>query len=194
MHMNNIKKLAMIIGSAILLQGCVAATIAGTAAVATKVATDPRSVGTQIDDETLEEKVRFAINKDAQVKSEARINIVSYTGRVLLIGQAPSNSVSDVAESLAKGVEGVSNVYNQIRIQPNLTFGQIAKDSIITTEVKSKMLLDARVKTSDVKVITENGEVFLIGNLTQSQADAAADLARNISGVKKVIKVVQYLN
>ncbi|MGC7560905.1 division/outer membrane stress-associated lipid-binding lipoprotein [Pasteurella sp. PK-2025] len=194
MHMNNIKKLAMIIGSAILLQGCVAATIAGTAAVATKVATDPRSVGTQIDDETLEEKVRFAINKDAQVKSEARINIVSYTGRVLLIGQAPSNNVSDVAESLAKGVEGVSNVYNQIRIQPNLTFGQIAKDSIITTEVKSKMLLDARVKTSDVKVITENGEVFLIGNLTQSQADAAADLARNISGVKKVIKVVQYLN
>lgn len=194
MQMNNIKKLVMLLGSAILLQGCVAATIAGTAAVATKVATDPRSVGTQIDDETLEEKVRLAIRKDAQVKSEARINIVSYNGRVLLIGQAPTTSVSSVAESLAKGVEGVSNVYNQIRIEPKINFAQIAKDGLITTEVKSKMLLDARVKTTDVKVITENGEVFLMGNLTPAQADAAADLARHISGVKKVVKVVQYLN
>lgn len=194
MQMKRLKTLALILGSAILLQGCVAATIAGTAAVATKVATDPRTVGTQIDDEALEEKVRLAIRKDEQVKSEARINIVSYSGRVLLIGQAPNPNVSEVATSLAKGVEGVVDVYNQIRAEPKISFAQIAKDSWITTEVKSKMLLDSRVKTSDVKVITENGEVFLMGNLTQAQADAAADLARNIAGVKKVVKVIHYLN
>ncbi|HDR1022828.1 TPA: divisome-associated lipoprotein YraP [Pasteurella multocida] len=194
MQMKRLKTLALILGSAILLQGCVAATIAGTAAVATKVATDPRTVGTQIDDEALEEKVRLAIRKDEQVKSEARINIVSYSGRVLLIGQAPNPNVSEVATSLAKGVEGVVDVYNQIRTEPQISFPQIAKDSWITTEVKSKMLLDSRVKTSDVKVITENGEVFLMGNLTQAQADAAADLARNIAGVKKVVKVIHYLN
>ncbi|MGC7590173.1 division/outer membrane stress-associated lipid-binding lipoprotein [Bisgaard Taxon 46] len=194
MQMKRLKTLALILGSAILLQGCVAATIAGTAAVATKVATDPRTVGTQIDDEALEEKVRLAIRKDEQVKSEARLNIVSYSGRVLLIGQAPNPNVSEVATSLAKGVEGVVDVYNQIRTEPQISFPQIAKDSWITTEVKSKMLLDSRVKTSDVKVITENGEVFLMGNLTQAQADAAADLARNIAGVKKVVKVIHYLN
>ncbi|EEX49872.1 putative transport-associated protein [Pasteurella multocida] len=194
MQMKNLKTLALILGSAIVLQGCVAATIAGTAAVATKVATDPRTVGTQIDDEALEEKVRLAIRKDEQVKSEARINIVSYSGRVLLIGQAPNPNVAEVATSLAKGVEGVNDVYNQIRPEPKISFPQIAKDSWITTEVKSKMLLDSRVKTSDVKVITENGEVFLMGNLTQAQADAAADLARNIAGVKKVVKVIHYLN
>ncbi|MFD1805761.1 division/outer membrane stress-associated lipid-binding lipoprotein [Pasteurella oralis] len=194
MHMKTLKKLSLILGATLLLQGCVAATIAGTAAVATKVATDPRTVGTQVDDETLEEKVRIAIYKDAQVKSEARINIVSYSGRILLIGQAPNDNVAEVATSLAKGVEGVNDVYNQIRIQPQITFGQIAKDGFTTTEIKSKMLVDSRVKSTDIKVITENGEVFLMGNVTQAQADAATDVARNVSGVKKVVKVFNYLN
>ncbi|GJH42733.1 divisome-associated lipoprotein YraP [Pasteurella canis] len=194
MQMNTFKKLSVILASAILLQGCVAATIAGTAAVATKVATDPRTVGTQVDDETLEEKVRIAIYKDEQVKSEARINIVSYSGRILLIGQAPNSNLAEVATSLAKGVENVTEVYNQIRIQPQITFGQIAKDGIMTTEIKSKMLVDSRVKSTDIKVITENGEVFLMGNVTQAQAEAAADVSRNVSGVKKVVKVFNYLN
>ncbi|MGY4677063.1 division/outer membrane stress-associated lipid-binding lipoprotein [Pasteurella sp. P03HT] len=194
MKMNTLKKFSFILGAAILLQGCVAATIAGTAAVATKVATDPRTVGTQVDDETLEEKVRIAIHKDEQVKTEARINIVSYSGRVLLIGQTPNSNLAEVATSLAKGVEGVNDVYNQIRIQPKISFGQITKDGLTTTEIKSKMLVDSRVKSTDIKVITENGEVFLMGNVTQAQADAAADVARNVSGVKKVIKVFHYLN
>ncbi|MDP9501253.1 division/outer membrane stress-associated lipid-binding lipoprotein [Bisgaard Taxon 45] len=194
MQINMLKKCTFIFAAALLLQGCVTATIAGTAAVATKVATDPRTVGTQVDDETLEEKVRFAIRKDAQVKSEARINIISYSGRVLLIGQAPNASVAEVATSLAKGVEGVNEVYNQIRIQPQISFGQIAKDGVTTTEIKSKMLVDSRVKSTDIKVVTENAEVFLMGNVTQAQADAAADIARNVSGVNKVVKVFNYLN
>ncbi|HDR0632743.1 TPA: divisome-associated lipoprotein YraP [Pasteurella multocida] len=194
MQINMLKKYTFILATALLLQGCVAATIAGTAAVATKVATDPRTVGTQVDDETLEEKVRFAIRKDAQVKSEARINIISYSGRVLLIGQAPNANVAEVATSLAKGVEGVNEVYNQVRIQPQINFGQIAKDGVTTTEIKSKMLVDSHVKSTDIKVITENAEVFLMGNVTQAQADAAADIARNVSGVNKVIKVFNYLN
>ncbi|MGC6406041.1 division/outer membrane stress-associated lipid-binding lipoprotein [Bisgaard Taxon 45] len=194
MQINMLKKCTFIFATALLLQGCVTATIAGTAAVATKVATDPRTVGTQVDDETLEEKVRFAIRKDAQVKSEARINIISYSGRVLLIGQAPNASVAEVATSLAKGVEGVNEVYNQIRIQPPISFGQIAKDGVTTTEIKSKMLVDSRVKSTDIKVVTENAEVFLMGNVTQAQADVAADIARNVSGVNKVVKVFNYLN
>ncbi|HDR1354594.1 TPA: BON domain-containing protein, partial [Pasteurella multocida] len=113
---------------------------------------------------------------------------------VLLVGQAPNPSVADVATSLAKGVEGVKETYNQIRIQPQISFGQIAKDGVTTAEIKSKMLVDSRVKSTDIKVITENAEVFLMGNVTQAQADAAADIARNVSGVNKVIKVFNYLN
>ena len=188
-----LKKLAMLLGATIFLQGCVAAVIGG-GAVAAKVATDPRTTGTQIDDETLEFKVENAVEKDAQIKAEGRVNAVSYNGRVLLIGQVPNSDVKDTATALAKGVEGVNEVYNELTVSPKISFAQISKDSWLTTQVKSKMFVDGRVKATDVKVISENGEVFLLGNVTQSQANAAADIASKISGVKKVIKVFKYLD
>ena len=184
MTLSPLKKLAILLGATIFLQGCVAAVIGG-GAVAAKVATDPRTTGTQIDDETLEFKVENAVEKDAQIKAESRVNAVSYNGRVLLIGQVPNSDVKDTATALAKGVEGVNKVYNELTVSPKISFAQISKDSWLTTQVKSKMFVDGRVKATDVKVISENGEVFLLGNVTQSQANAAADIASKISGVKK---------
>lgn len=193
MTLSPLKKLAILLGATIFLQGCVAAVIGG-GAIAAKVATDPRTTGTQIDDETLEFKVENAVEKDAQIKAEGRVNAVSYNGRVLLIGQVPNSDVKDTATALAKGVEGVNEVYNELTVSPKISFAQISKDSWLTTQVKSKMFVDGRVKATDVKVISENGEVFLLGNVTQSQANAAADIASKISGVKKVIKVFKYLD
>ncbi|WP_213680227.1 BON domain-containing protein, partial [Salmonella enterica] len=113
MTLSPLKKLAILLGATIFLQGCVAAVIGG-GAVAAKVATDPRTTGTQIDDETLEFKVENAVEKDAQIKAEGRVNAVSYNGRVLLIGQVPNSDVKDTATALAKGVEGVNEVYNEL--------------------------------------------------------------------------------
>lgn len=180
--------------SLVSLQGCIAAAVVGGAAVATKVATDPRSAGRQFDDETLEEKVAYNLNKDAQLKQEARVNVVAYNGRILLIGQVPNEMSKEAAKNIAAGVEGVSQVYNEIRIGNPVGVAQIGKDSLITSQVKSKMLWNSEVKSSDVKVITENGEVFLLGNLTQSQANAAAEVARHVGGVSRVIKVIHYIN
>lgn len=190
-----LKKLVLVLGSAMLLQGCVAAAIGGAAvAGATKVATDPRSMGTQLDDETLESRVNSAIKKDQQIKSEARISVTAYSSRVLLTGQVPNENLREVASSLAKGVQNVNDVYNEVRVGPKVDFAQISKDSWITSQIKSKMLVDSKVKTSDVKVVTENNEVFLMGNVTQDQGNAAAEIARNVAGVTKVIKVFNYLN
>ena len=190
-----LKKLVLVLGSAMLLQGCVAAAIGGAAvAGATKVATDPRSMGTQLDDETLESRVNSAIKKDQQIKSEARINVTAYSGRILLTGQVPNENLREVASSLAKGVQNVNDVYNEVRVGPKVDFAQISKDSWITSQIKSKMLVDSKVKTSDLKVVTENNEVFLMGNVTQDQGNAAAEIARNVAGVTKVIKVFNYLN
>ena len=192
---SSLKKLAFIFAGAMLLQGCVAAAIGGAAvAGATKIATDPRTVGTQIDDETLEERVKSAIYKDQQIKSEARISITSYSGRILLTGQVPNDNLREIATSLAKGVQNVNDVYNEVRVGPKVSFSQISKDAWITSQIKSKMLVDSKVKTSDVKVITENNEVFLLGHVTHDQGNAAAEIARNVSGVTKVVKVFNYLN
>ncbi|MFA9487415.1 MULTISPECIES: division/outer membrane stress-associated lipid-binding lipoprotein [unclassified Mannheimia] len=174
------------------LQGCITTAVVTSAAVATKVATDPRSTGTQVDDEILEEKVAYNINKDEQIKEEARINVVAYNGKVLLIGQAPSMDVVENAKNLAAGAEGVTEIYNEIRQGEKIGFGQITQDSWITTQVKSKLLVNGEVKATEVKVVTENGEVFLMGKVSQAQADAAAEVARNVGGVTKVVKVFSY--
>ncbi|WGE32020.1 division/outer membrane stress-associated lipid-binding lipoprotein [Actinobacillus genomosp. 2] len=178
--------------SLLSLQGCIATAVVTSAAVATKVATDPRSAGTQVDDEVLEERVAYNLNKDAQLKEETRINVVAYNGKVLLVGQAPNDSAVETAKNLAAGAEGVTEVYNEIRTGEKIGVGQISVDSWITTATKSKLLVNSEVKSTEVKVITENGEVFLVGKLSPSQADAAAEVARNVSGVNRVIKVINY--
>lgn len=174
------------------LQGCIATAVVGGVAVATKVATDPRTAGRQLDDESLEEKIAYNLNKDEQVKQESRINVVVYNGKALLIGQTLSESAKDSAKGIAAGVEGVSIVYNEIRIGEKIGMMQISKDSWITSKIKSQLLANNEVKATEVKVITENGEVFLMGNLSDTQANAAADVARNTAGVTKVVKVISY--
>ena len=191
-RMKSMAMIAVSAGALLALQGCITTAVVGGAAVATKVATDPRSAGRQIDDETLEEKVAYNLNKDAQLQEESLINVVAYNGQVLLIGQAPNEMVKDLAKNIAAGVEGVSHVYNEIRIGGKIGVGQIAQDSWITTKIKSQLLGNASVKATEVKVISENGEVFLIGNLSNEQANAAADVARNTAGGNRVVKVVQY--
>ena len=176
----------------LLLQGCITTAVVTTAAVAGKLATDPRSAGTQVDDEILEEKVAQNLNNDAQLKTETRINIVVYNGKVLLIGQAPNYTAAETAKNIAAGVEGVKEVVNEIRTGEVIRASQVAIDSWITTTIKSKLLLNGEVKTTEVKVITENGEVFLIGKLSHTQADAATEVARNVRGVSKVVKVITY--
>ncbi|WP_312625457.1 division/outer membrane stress-associated lipid-binding lipoprotein [Scandinavium sp.] len=177
--------LAVII-SALLLQGCVAAAVVGTAAVGTKAATDPRTVGTQVDDSTLELRVNSALNKDEQLKKEARVNVMAWQGKVLLTGQSPTTDLAAQAKQIAMGVEGTTEVFNEIRQGQPIGLGTASSDTWITTKVRSQLLGSDQVKSSAVKVTTENAEVFLMGSLTEREGKAAADIASRVSGVKHV--------
>ncbi|HEX4499567.1 MAG TPA: division/outer membrane stress-associated lipid-binding lipoprotein [Scandinavium sp.] len=172
--------------SALLLQGCVAAAVVGTAAVGTKAATDPRTVGTQVDDSTLELRVNSALNKDEQLKKEARVNVMAWQGKVLLTGQAPSTDLAAQAKQIAMGVEGTTEVFNEVRQGQPIGLGTASSDTWITTKVRSSLLGSDQVKSSAVKVTTENGEVFLMGSLTAREGKAAADIASRVSGVSHV--------
>lgn len=179
--------------SALLLQGCVAAAVVGTAAVGTKAATDPRTVGTQVDDGTLELRVNSALAKDAQIKKEARINVTAYQGKVLLVGQAPNSDLSSRAKQIAMGVDGATEVFNEIRQGSPIGLGTASNDTWITTKVRSQLLASDQVKSSNVKVTTENGEVFLMGLVTDTEAKAAADMASRVSGVKHVTTAFTFI-
>lgn len=172
--------------SALLLQGCVGAVVVGSAAVGTKAATDPRTVGTQVDDGTLELRVNSALSKDEQIKKQTRINVTAYQGKVLLVGQAPTTDLSSRAKQIAMGVDGATEVYNEIRQGQPIGMGTAASDTWITSKVRTQLLSSDQVKSSNVKVTTENGEVFLLGLVTDREGRAAADIASRVSGVKHV--------
>ncbi|ATG16181.1 TPA: division/outer membrane stress-associated lipid-binding lipoprotein [Providencia alcalifaciens] len=180
--------------SAVLLQGCIGAAVVGTAAVATKSATDPRSVGQQVDDGTLEARVSGQLNKNKDITNNSRIIATAYKGNVLLTGQSPDMSLADKAKQIASNVDGTEKVYNEVRQGQPVDLGTASKDTWLTTKVKSKILASDEVKSGSVKVITENGEVFLLGVLTQQEGAAAAKIASETDGVRRVTTAFTYLN
>ncbi|ATC99817.1 MAG: division/outer membrane stress-associated lipid-binding lipoprotein [Pseudoalteromonas spongiae] len=181
-----------VVASIVLLQGCSAAIVAGTAGAVTS-ATDRRTLGTQIDDNNLEIKATLALKDDEQLAKFSNIIVVSLNGRVLLIGQTPTTEMRAKAEAIVKPIRGVEKIHNQIRIGNITGVSTKTHDTWLTSKVKTMLVSEESVSANDIKVITENGEVFLMGLVTEQEANLAADVARHVSGVEKVIKVFEYL-
>ncbi|MFC4656121.1 MULTISPECIES: division/outer membrane stress-associated lipid-binding lipoprotein [Rheinheimera] len=173
-----------------LLQGCAAAVLAGGATAVTS-AGDPRTLGSQIDDKTIVLRASKALDQDPATKKTGNINITSYNGIVLLTGQVPAEGVRQQAAELVR-VDGVRDVHNQIRVGSEVTFGTASQDAWITTRVKTKFLADDAVNAMNIKIVTENGEVFLMGLVSEDEANKAVNLARNVDGVARVIKAFEY--
>lgn len=184
--------IAMLITSILILQGCIAAAVIGAGATATaKVASDPRTTGTQVDDTTLNSRISMKLKDNAPLFIGSRIVASTYGGDIILTGQA-NNEQIEKAESLAYEVDGVKKVYNQIRVGQPVSSGTVTNDAWITTKVKSQLILDAKTKARKIKVVTENSEVFLIGIVTSEEGKAASQLASKVDGVKKVITLFTY--
>jgi osmotically-inducible protein OsmY len=172
------------------LSGCAGLFIAGAATTA-NIVTDTRTTKEIWQDNNIEFEIAALGNK-APFKGQVRVVASSYNGTAVLMGQAPTQALVNDLESKARDVEGVKNVHNQIKLKKPLSVTEISNDSWITTKVKSALLTDSELNGVKVKVITEDSEVFLFGYVTAEQANRATDIARNISGVKQVIKGFQY--
>lgn len=183
-------KLSALFLSVVLLQGCAGLFIAGAATTAS-VATDNRTIKEQLSDKNLSLEATGLVNK-SPFQYNMRVNAVTYNGKILLIGQAKDTQINQMFEKQIKKMKGINTVYNQIRIRPLLTFTQINNDSWITTKVKSSLLAKSELNGIKISVFTEAEEVFLVGFVTEEQGNIATEVARNITGVKGVIKVFEY--
>lgn len=186
------KRLLTIISLACGLQGCifVAGAAAGAAAIA--VVYDHRTIQNSIQDTSIANKIIYRIQAVPALRHESHIEVTVFNDVVLLTGQTPSQGLKEQAEHIAKSVPDVSRVYNQLSIQGPTSSLTRTSDSWITTKIKTQMLATEDLKSSSIKVITENGVVYLMGIVTQQQADISVDIARQISGVQKVVKIFQY--
>jgi len=186
----------MVILTANLLGGC-AAVVVGGAAVGASAIHERRSVGTMIDDEGIEWKVRSALNGDKTLSSQSHLSVISVNGVVLLVGQTPTEALRQQATILAKGVDNVRLVHNELAIAAPNSYMTRSSDSYVTSKVKTSLF---KVKGHDdfdptrVKVVTENGTVYLMGILYRSEAEDAAREASRVGGVQKVVKLFEYMD
>ncbi|PMH15990.1 BON domain-containing protein [Vibrio splendidus] len=172
------------------LSGCAGIFIAGAATTANLV-TDTRTTKQIWNDNNIEFEVAAITNKQPYL-GNVRITASSYRGSVVLMGQATTDSERRAFENQAKEVAGVESIHNQVRVKEPLTISAISNDSWITTKVKSALLANADLNGIKVKVITEDSEVFLLGLVSREHADIATEVARNVSGVKQVIRAFEY--
>ncbi|AKH68881.1 putative periplasmic or secreted lipoprotein [Spongiibacter sp. IMCC21906] len=185
-----IKSLSLII-AALTISAC---TQVITATTEQPLQEDPstRSLGSYIDDEIIETKISVNIRNTSAELEAAHINAVSHNGIVLLTGQAPNNDLVNQAFDIAEAVKKVRKVHNEISIGENSSMLARSNDTWISTKVKSKLSLNSQLDASRIKVVTENGTVYLMGLVSQAEAETASKVASETSGVQKVVRVFEY--
>ncbi|MBX3709336.1 MAG: BON domain-containing protein [Gammaproteobacteria bacterium] len=186
------KKALIIIGLTLALQGCifVAGAAAGAAAIA--IVYDHRTIQKVLEDTEVANKISDKIRKIPALRNESHIEVTVFNHIVLLTGQTPNLAWKQQAEEITKTVSGVTRVYNQITIEGPTSSLTHTSDAWITTKIKGEMLATENLKSSSIKVVTENGVVYLMGIVNTQQANVAVDIARQVSGVQKVVKIFQY--
>ncbi|MBY0573324.1 MAG: BON domain-containing protein [Undibacterium sp.] len=173
------------------LQGCVAIVVGG-AVMGTIAATDRRTLGAQTEDRAIVIKGEAAIRR--ALGETAHVNVNSFNRRALLTGEVADEAAKATAEKEVKAIQGLVQVQNEIQIAGLSNFSSRSADTVITTKVKTAFVETTNVYGSAFKVITEGGSVYLMGRVTRREGDLAASVASRVNGVRKVVKVLEYIS
>ncbi|AMK32739.1 BON domain-containing protein [Pseudomonas mosselii] len=154
-----------------------------------------RTIGSKIDDSLIETKVSVNIAKaNPELDKGSHIVVSSYNGVVLLAGQTPRADLKSLAEQTAGQVQRVKKVHNELQVMQPSSILARNNDAWLTTKIKTQMLTDESVPSSRIKVITENGIVYLLGLVRQQEANAATNVVQGVSGVQKIVKLFEYID
>lgn len=153
-----------------------------------------RTTGTKVDDELIESRAKVNISNSDLGLKKANIDITSFNGILLLTGQVDSDDLRKTAGASIKDMRKVRRVHNELRVAGPTSLIARTNDAWLTTKIKSLMAASKEVSANRVKVVTENGVVFLMGLLTTDEAEAATSVARSAYGVQKIVKVFEYIN
>jgi osmotically-inducible protein OsmY len=174
-----------------LMSGC-AGILVGGAATSAVVAHDERTTGTFIEDQAIELKSIEAIRGKNDLRENTNLSVTSYNQVVLVTGQAPTQQMRETAIATISKLEKVRHVYDEIQIAAPSSLVSRSGDSLVTAKVKTKLFTLSGVDATKVKVVTENGIVYLMGILNRSNAQTAATAASQVGGVQKVVKLFEY--
>jgi len=164
------------------------------------VAAEPAAGGKLVQDQG----IRNVFKEDQKIEAKAisliyeqfkifiHVNVTSFDRNVLISGEVPDEATKVAIEKIVSGIEGVRNMNNELVVSSNSSLASRSNDSWITTNVKLRFARDKRINAEHIRVVAENGTVFLLGNIGRGEADAAADVASTTSRVKRVVKLFEY--
>ncbi len=173
------------------LSAC-APVVLGGAAAGALVATDRRTSGAQLEDEGIELRANGRINE--AFGDRVHVNITSYNRQVLLTGEVPNDQDRQRVEQIVSRVENVRSIVNELGIMGNSSLTQRSSDTLVTGKVKASLVDAKDIFANAYKVVTERGTVYLMGRVTQREADRATAITRSVGGVQKVVRVLEVIS
>jgi osmotically-inducible protein OsmY len=175
-----------------LMAGCAPLVLGGAVAGGALVATDRRSVGIQLEDEAIEHRIDRALAEKFP-RNTANISVSSYNRRVLLTGEVTTEQARTEAQQIAASSDNVRDVLNELEVGLLSSVSARAADTATTATVRAKLIEAKETPAASIRVVTEHGIVYLMGRVTRAEGDAAARIASRTSGVRRVVKVFDYL-
>ena len=154
-----------------------------------------RTAGAMLEDQSIETKVKVNMRSQEPAFRQSSFDVISHNGVVLLVGQVESKSLKNRATEIAsKASSKVRRIHNELEVAGRTSLISRTNDTWIATKVRTLIYTNDDVPSDQVRVIAENGAIYLMGMISQAEGDNAANLVRNISGVTKVVKVFEYIN
>jgi len=182
------KVIVAAIAAVLALPGCAPLVIGAVAAGTAVVATDRRSTGAQLDDKTIQVRVANELS-DALRNNDIHINVNSYERRVLLTGEVASEALKAQAGTIAARSKDVRMVNNELIVSPPSTFGERTEDNTLGARVRAAFVNTREIAFNSIDIVTERRTIYLMGAVTQKEADVAAHVASRVPGVKQVVKL-----
>jgi osmotically-inducible protein OsmY len=182
-----------LLGGALMstLSGCVGLVVGG-AVAGTMSASDRRTFGAQTEDKAI------AVKADVRLRNvlddTGHVNVNAFNRKVLVTGEVPNQAKKDAVEREVRAIEGVQSVSNELAIAGPASYTSRSNDALLTTKVKASLVDAKDISANSFKVVTERGEVYLMGRVTQFEANRATEIARGVSGVTKVVRVFEYIS
>ncbi len=189
------KRLAVSACALALLSGALTACVPlvlGAATGGSLVATDRRTSGAQLEDEGIE--LRGVSRVRTNLGERVHVNLTSFNRQVLLTGEVPSLQDKQLVEQIVSRVENVSSVVNELAVMGNSTLTQRSSDALVTGRVKAAMVDAPDLFANSFKVVTESGTTYLMGRVTQREADRGTEVVRATSGVQKVVRILEIIS
>ena len=175
-----------------LLQSCVPLVVGAGVGAGVMMAEDRRTNATMLEDQAIEIKTGNRINE--KYKDQGNVSVISFNRYVLLTGQVPTEEIKQDLSLLTLEVPNVRNVQNETVVSGVSSTSSRASDTLLTSEVKTRLAQNKDVGATHVKVVSESGTVFLMGLVTRAEAEAASQTAATTSGAQRVVKVFEYLD